>query len=131
MVRRSSLVIAYIIALIATLCSLYASDVLGLEPCKLCWYQRVFLFPIPILLFFIAFNNRLDVVAYILPLPILGALTASWHMSMHIYIYRINPSSLFCKGCSNISYIPVLSLISFLLILIFLSISLTRLRRIK
>ncbi|MEK7067519.1 MAG: disulfide bond formation protein B, partial [Patescibacteria group bacterium] len=36
---------AFIIALLATLGSLFYSEVAGFEPCKLCWYQRIFMYP--------------------------------------------------------------------------------------
>ncbi len=119
---KNSLFFAYIVALLATCASLYISEVLGHEACKLCWSQRVFLFPLPILLFFIILFKRKDIAGFLLPLPILGAFASGWH------IYMILSH---CNPCSNISYFPFCSLAVFLWVIIFLSISLTTHRTIK
>lgn len=117
MIKKNSLFLAYFVALVATLSSLYVSEIAGQEACKLCWSQRVFLFPLPILLFFTTFMNRADISAYILPLPICGALAAIHHIGFSLKT---------CEDCSKISYLPFASLFTFLLIILFLSISLTR-----
>ena len=67
---------AWLIAAIATLVSLYYSEILELSPCKLCWFQRVFLFPIPIVLFPLIFNKKRELISYVLPLPIIGFFVA-------------------------------------------------------
>lgn len=37
------------VALIATLGSLYFSEIMNYEPCKLCWIQRIFMYPLVII----------------------------------------------------------------------------------
>ena len=119
MIKRNSLFLAFAVALLATLSSLYVSEALGQETCKLCWSQRIFLFPLPILLFSVTLFNRPDVVPFILPLPILGALASINHIVIAITQ---------CDDCSNISMIPFWSLGAFLLIAFFLFLSLGRKR---
>ena len=70
--KRYSFYAAWLIAAIATLISLYYSEILDLDPCKLCSYQRIFLFPLPILLFPLIFKQKREFIPYILPLPIIG-----------------------------------------------------------
>jgi len=41
---------AWATSLIATMGSLYFSEIRGYEPCELCWYQRIFMYPIVLLL---------------------------------------------------------------------------------
>lgn len=111
MIRKNSLFFAYVLALLATLASLYISEALGEEACKLCWTQRVFLFPLPVLLFFVLFFRRPDVTFFLLPLPILGALASTNHI-----VFSLSH----CDDCSNISLLPFWSLAVFLLIAFFL-----------
>lgn len=46
---ENSLLFIWVVSLVATLGSLYFSDVRGYEPCKLCWYQRILMYPIVIM----------------------------------------------------------------------------------
>ncbi|MGR5922655.1 disulfide bond formation protein B [Bacillus pacificus] len=46
------------ISLIATCGSLYFSEILGFTPCNLCWYQRIFMYPL-IFLIIIAMIKRM------------------------------------------------------------------------
>lgn len=119
---KNSLFLAYIVLLIASLGSIYASEVVGLEACKLCWTQRAFMFPLPIMLFFIILFQRPDVVGFLLPLPIIGACFSAFHSFMLLT---------HCDPCSNISWFPFISLGVFLWTIVFFSIALTRDRVIK
>ena len=49
-IKKYALYIAFIQAWVATLGSLYFSEIKHLEPCVLCWYQRILMFPIAIIL---------------------------------------------------------------------------------
>ena len=85
MIRKLSTVaplLAFAIALIAMLESLYA-QYLGIEPCVLCWWQRIFMYP---LVFIIPIgiwcaDRRLS--AYVLPLSVLGGLTAFYQTLLY------------------------------------------------
>ncbi len=114
MIRRSSLFLAYALALVATLASLYVSEALGNEACKLCWTQRVFLFPLPILLFFILFFRRPDIAPFLLPLSIFGAAASLNHIIF---------SFAHCEDCSKISLLPFWGLAIFVLISFFILLS--------
>lgn len=118
------------IAFIATAGSLFFSQVMGFPPCELCWYQRIFMYPLVI--FFIISLISLDGSAfkYSLPLVILGWLTALYHNLLH---YGIVPESASpCRegvSCADIWInwlgfitIPMMSFIAFSLILIILTI---------
>lgn len=113
---------AYLVALVASLISLYFSEILGYEACKYCWTQRVFLFPLPILLFFLIFFKRSDIAIFLLPLPLLGMVAALYHIMMNVA---------YCEGCGGISWTPIGSLAAFSLITFFLLLSLTPIREIE
>lgn len=71
--------------------SLFFSSVMEYQPCVLCWYQRIFLFPL-ILIFaaglFPAFDK--SVIKYALPLSIAGGLTALYHTLLYAGIIPEN-----------------------------------------
>ena len=70
---------AWLITAVATAGSLFFSYVMGFAPCVLCWYQRIFLFPLVIVLARGLFPLDRAVVRYALPLATLGWLVASYH----------------------------------------------------
>lgn len=72
--------IAWAIALAATLGSLYFSEVAHFEPCRLCWFQRVSMYPLAVLLFGVALRRDLrNGILYALPFPLIGAAVSVYH----------------------------------------------------
>jgi disulfide bond formation protein DsbB len=67
----------------ATAGSLFFSSVLEFAPCLLCWYQRIFLFPLVVLLALALFPLDRGVVRYALPLAALGGLVAAYHVLVY------------------------------------------------
>ncbi|PIQ91877.1 MAG: disulfide bond formation protein B [Parcubacteria group bacterium CG11_big_fil_rev_8_21_14_0_20_39_22] len=90
--------LAFATALIATLGSLTYSEIIGYEPCKLCWLQRIFMYPLAII-FAIALIKRefARIIPYALTLSIPGILIAISH-----YYLQITGSSIF--PCSAVGY---------------------------
>jgi disulfide bond formation protein DsbB len=70
---------AWLLAAVATLGSLFFSYVMGFAPCVLCWYQRICLFPLVVVLARGLFPFDRGVVKYALPLAALGWLVAAYH----------------------------------------------------
>lgn len=71
--------ISFVIALTATSGSLYMSNVLGWEPCQMCWFQRIFMYPLVIVLgvgLLFGDENTRD---YAIPLALLGLPIALYH----------------------------------------------------
>lgn len=77
---------AWLLVTGASLGSLFFSEVMELPPCNLCWYQRIFMFPLPIILFMGLFPFNGQAVRFALPLAVCGWLIASYHMLLHIGI---------------------------------------------
>ena len=67
---------AWLIAAAATLGALFFGEVMKLPPCALCWYQRIFMFPLALILPFALFPFSRAVVRAVLPLPVIGWLLA-------------------------------------------------------
>jgi disulfide bond formation protein DsbB len=66
----------WLIASAATLGALFFSEIMQLPPCVLCWYQRIFMFPLVLLLPVGLFPFDARVVRYALPLTAVGWLVA-------------------------------------------------------
>jgi disulfide bond formation protein DsbB len=75
----SELWLAFAVALVATAGSLYFSEIEHFFPCKLCWFQRVAMYPL-ILLALPALAGDRRAGRYFLPLPIVGLGVSLWHV---------------------------------------------------
>lgn len=73
------LFLCWLLVSISALGSLFFSYIMEFAPCVLCWYQRIFLFPLVIILAAGLFPFDKSVVKYALPLAIAGWLTAAYH----------------------------------------------------
>ena len=72
--------LAFVVALVATLGSLYLSEVAHFVPCRLCWYQRIAMYPLSVLLG-IAWATRDERVRrYVLPLASIGGCVSIYHI---------------------------------------------------
>ena len=119
------LFLTWIIVTAATLGSLFFSHVMEFAPCVLCWYQRICLFPLVIILATGLFPFDKRVVSYALPLAIAGWLTALYHNLLYSKIIpqELQPCS---QGVSctqkyidlfGFLTIPMLSLLGFSIII--------------
>ena len=111
----------WLVASVSATGSLFFSYVMEFAPCVLCWYQRIFLFPLVIILAVGLFPVDKSVVKYALPLAIAGWLTAAYHNLLYAGIIpeSIQPCS---QGVScteeyidlfGFLSIPMLALLSF------------------
>lgn len=76
------LMAAWATALTATLGALFIGEVIGMTPCLLCWYQRIFMFPLALILGMAAFAEDRRGAVYALPLTLGGAATAAYHSAL-------------------------------------------------
>jgi disulfide bond formation protein DsbB len=122
------LFLCWLLASVSAAGSLFFSDVMGFAPCVLCWYQRICLYPLVVILAIGLFPLDRSVVKYALPLAGVGWLTAGYHNLVHAGIIpeSVTPCS---QGVScgeeyidlfGFLSIPMLSLLSFSAIVILL-----------
>ncbi|MBI5803527.1 disulfide bond formation protein B [Candidatus Pacearchaeota archaeon] len=84
-VKNYYFILAFLVVLIATLGSLYYSEILNYEVCVLCWYQRIFIYS-QIVLFGIAlWNKDRNVIKYSIGLSIVGLLIAIYHFFVQTF----------------------------------------------
>ncbi len=119
------LMVAWWQSILAMLGSLYFSQVLRLPPCVLCWYQRIAMYPLVVILGVGLYLKDKRVVYYAAPLAIFGWLVAMYH---NLLYYKFLPESIIpCKlgvSCTTkliewagFITIPLLSLAGFSVIL--------------
>jgi disulfide bond formation protein DsbB len=73
---------AWLLATISTLGALFLGEVMGYTPCVLCWYQRIAMFPLVLVLAAGLFPFDRRVVRYALPLAVVGLGFALFHMAL-------------------------------------------------
>ena len=74
--------VAAVVALTATAGSLYFSEVAGFEPCALCWYQRIAMYPLVLILGIAAARGDAAVRRYVAPIAAVGALISIYHIGV-------------------------------------------------
>ena len=115
------LFLCWLLASVATLGSLFFSEVMDLAPCSLCWYQRIFLFPLVILFTVGLYPPDRNVGRYALPLVVGGWLVAGYQ---NLLVWGIVPETVSpCRlgvSCTEIDFellgfvtIPLLSWLAF------------------
>ncbi|QJR17504.1 disulfide bond formation protein B [Pelagibacterium halotolerans] len=75
--------VAWTIALVATGGAIFIGEVMGQTPCVLCWYQRIFMFPLALILGLACFKGDLGGAKYGLLVAVPGLLIAGWHTSLY------------------------------------------------
>jgi disulfide bond formation protein DsbB len=93
---RWALALAWLVALTATLGSLYLSEVVGFAPCLLCWYQRIAMYPLAVVLGMALLDRGARRVARLtLPLPVIGLGIAIYHV-----LIQLQPTMASALPCS-------------------------------
>jgi disulfide bond formation protein DsbB len=123
---ENGLILIWTVSLVATLGSLYFSEVRGYEPCTLCWYQRILMYPIVLISGVALFQKNARIALTLAIFSIVGG-------SISLYHYGIQKLSFLSDNapvCGNVSCtgqyinylgfitIPFLALTAFLIILI-------------
>ncbi len=128
---KYALYIAFVQAWLATLGSLFYSQIVGLTPCVLCWYQRIFMYPLVILFTVAIIRRDKNIPYYVLPMTVIGTLIAAYQ-----YLLQMTPLGAveltkcdLTNPCSKIDAIylgfvtiPLMSLAAFLVISIMMAI---------
>jgi len=118
--------LSLLIAVTSTIGSLMFSEVLGFPPCILCWYQRIFMYPLVIILAIGMWKKDNNLPLLVLPFSIIGLIIAAYH---NLLYYNIIPESVApCTlgiSCTTkyiewfgFVTIPILSMLGFLSITI-------------
>lgn len=129
-IGKYGLLLAFIMAVVSMAFSLFYSNVVGFPPCELCWFQRIFMYPLVFLLGLALIKKGYHIVDYALALAIIGGGISLYHNYMYYYNQGLN---VFCElGGMQVSCvkryvfefgyitIPLMALTAFAMIIIFL-----------
>jgi disulfide bond formation protein DsbB len=117
--------LAFLVSALATGGSLFLSEIANFVPCELCWFQRIFMYPLAITTFLAALFNDHRIARYLLPLPVLGACVSIYHLLVENGVVEQTQACLISApgGCATkwidrFGYmtIPTLALTAFVLI---------------
>lgn len=119
---------AWLIAAASTLGALFLGEIMGVPTCALCWYQRIFMFPLAFVLAAGLFPLDAKLYRYALPLSATGWLIAVYHL---LLVHGVIPETMApCRQgipCSRVEIewlgfvtIPLLSVFAFSIINILL-----------
>ena len=110
--------------------SLFYSEIAGFDPCKLCWFQRIFMYPLAILLGLALIRKDFKFTFYPFALTLIGAIISLYHNTIYYGGISIFPCEPFGLGVSctkvlvmEFGYvtIPLMALTAFLLIILLLN----------
>jgi disulfide bond formation protein DsbB len=78
-IRGVSLWLGFVVAASAMAGSLWLSEVANFTPCPLCWYQRICMYPLALILGIAAVRRDVSVRVYVMALAGVGVVIASYH----------------------------------------------------
>ncbi|NMZ67958.1 disulfide bond formation protein DsbB [Pseudomonas peli] len=123
------LLAVWLLALTATLAALFIGEVMGKTPCVLCWFQRIFMFPLAVMLTIACYRADFAVWLYALPLAVIGWAIALYHclLFMGVIPGNLKPcnAGTSCSGADMLIFgsvpLPLLSLAAFTAIVLLLA----------
>ena len=126
-VGPAGLQLALGVATIATLGSLYLSEVANFVPCRLCWYQRIAMYPLVPMLAIAAWRWDAGVRFYAIPIAVIGGLISTYHVLVERFpsleggvCEAANPCTLIWVRRFGYLTIPTMALSAFALIIVLL-----------
>lgn len=119
---------SWVVALVSTLGALFFSEVMAMSPCVLCWYQRIAMFPLVLILGTGAWTQDVRSLVYAWPLAFAGWLVALYHCLLYVGFIpqSLQPcgegSPCMAQSLELMGFItiPLLSFLAFSLILLLL-----------
>lgn len=128
-IRRSALGLAATVAVVATAGSLYLSEGAHFPPCRLCWYQRIAMYSLAVVLIVAALRRDAAVRWYALPLAIGGLAISLWHLAVeHLGVGEgacevTNPCSIRWVEHFGFVTIPFMAACGFVAIAVFVAVA--------
>jgi disulfide bond formation protein DsbB len=131
-----ALALAFVVAALAMGGSLYFSEVAHFEPCRLCWFQRIAMYPLALILAIAAWRRDTGVRWYVIPIATIGAFIAVYHYTVEWVPWLDSGVCPATTPCSIIWFrelgfvtLPYLALSAFLLIIALVAVAVAEPRR--
>jgi len=125
-IGKNAIMLGFVVALISMLGSLTYSDVLGFAPCKLCWYQRICMYPEVFLLGLALIRKEKAILPYAFLLAVIGEVIALYHYVIQLGVlpapctvsgYSVSCAKVFVLQFGYIT-IPLMAFTAFILIML-------------
>ena len=124
---------AWVVAFLATAGSLYFSEVAGFEPCTLCWYQRIAMYPLVVVLAVAAARRERAGAWYAIAIAAIGAVVSAYHVLLEWFpsidtgaCSATTPCTLVWFRVFGFISLPTLAFVAFALILTLLAVRLAQ-----
>ncbi len=104
-VTTNAMMLAFALSLVAALGTLYYSEIVGVLPCKLCWYQRSLLYPQILVFAYGLIRKEVRAFTIGIVLSSLGLVVALYHISLPLFT-----SSIFCSTESELCLIQTIKI---------------------
>lgn len=108
---RYAVALAFLVALAAIAGSLFYSEIVGFEPCVLCWWQRIFLYPLAIIFGVAIWKKSTSAFLYAVPFALLATIVAAYHAYVNLGGASLLPCTALDAACSKI-YVMVFGYIT-------------------
>ena len=123
-IQHRAMAIGWVVAVLATVGSLYFSEVAGFTPCNLCWYQRIAMYPLVVILGAAILRRQRRAPAGSVALAAIGAAISAYHVALE-WIPAIDTGACAVSvPCTDVWFrvfgifsLPTLALTAFLLII--------------
>lgn len=92
-IEENGLILAWLMAVIATMGSLFFSEVAKYDPCVLCWYQRILMYPLVLILGLAILKKDKNILPYMLVMSLMGLIIALYHYYVQVSGAEIVPCS--------------------------------------
>lgn len=128
-IGNNAVLFSFVVSFTASLGSLIYSEIIGFTPCKLCWYQRIFMYP-QVVLFVLALwkKDKISIRRNSLWLSIIGAVISLYHNLLQWNIFPESTCS--AAGATSCTQryivgfdfitIPIMALTAFILLIMFM-----------
>ena len=83
--RSLTMELATLVAVGATLGSLYFSEIRNFLPCEFCWYQRIAMYPLALILLIATIRRDRKIIPYALALSTIGAIISAYHYQLQLF----------------------------------------------
>ena len=83
--RSLTMELATLVAVGATLGSLYFSEIRNFLPCEFCWYQRIAMYPLALILLIATIRRDRKIIPYAFTLSTIGAIISAYHYQLQLF----------------------------------------------
>jgi len=127
MIHTNSILLAWSIATLSTIGSLFYSEISGFIPCTFCWYERIAMYPLVIILGIATFKKHQYAWIYASPFSLMGLVISIYHYQLQMFPDQSSVScstEVSCSGSWILEFgfvtMPFMALSTFLLISVLL-----------